>query len=362
MRLRTGGRDRSSENAARAREAVLTALQLAPNLPEAHLALARIHLSVSYDLDAAQRAADEADRLRPNDAEVPALRVTLALARGVLGDELSQLITRAVERDPQNADRLYLLGQTLSSLGRYADAEELYDRSRAISPIDSQVRRLAQNRLAWTGDTARAHALFESVQSDIPVFQLDSARFRAIHGDVAGALALLEKVIADATGQSALSAQGRGSAAYLAARLERSRDNRTRAEELLALAQAAVQEAARELPKDYFLASLRANIHAARGEQTAARAALADAERWVHETRNAATIASSRLLKAEALAWLGETDAAIAELRALHERGRAFGYRLRLELEWEPLRRDPQFQQLMKEAEARADAEPRPKR
>ena len=39
-----------------------------------------------------------------------------------------------------------------------------------------------------------------------------------------------------------------------------------------------------------------------------------------------------------------------------------FGYTLRLGREWEPLRGDAKFQQLMKEAEARADAQPRPKK
>ena len=79
-------------------------------------------------------------------------------------------------------------------------------------------------------------------------------------------------------------------------------------------------------------------------------------------TRDSVLIARERQAEAEMLALLGETDAAIAELRALHEMGWAFGYRLSLELEWEPLRGDVKFQQLMKEAEARADAQPRPKR
>ena len=42
--------------------------------------------------------------------------------------------------------------------------------------------------------------------------------------------------------------------------------------------------------------------------------------------------------------------------------GFAHGYRLRAEIEWEPLRSEPAFQQLMKESEARADAVPRPKK
>ena len=59
------------------------------------------------------------------------------------------------------------------------------------------------------------------------------------------------------------------------------------------------------------------------------------------------------------LATLGDTDAAIAELRELHTMGWGFGYALRVEVEWEPLRGNAKFQQLMTDAEARADAQPR---
>ena len=63
-----------------------------------------------------------------------------------------------------------------------------------------------------------------------------------------------------------------------------------------------------------------------------------------------------------ATACASPPSSSIAELRAVHEQGYGFGYLLRLQLEWEPLRGDAQFQQLMKEAEARADAQPRPQK
>ena len=42
--------------------------------------------------------------------------------------------------------------------------------------------------------------------------------------------------------------------------------------------------------------------------------------------------------------------------------GVGFGYSLRTNEELEPLRKDPRFQKLMAEAEARANAQPRPSR
>jgi hypothetical protein len=61
------------------------------------------------------------------------------------------------------------------------------------------------------------------------------------------------------------------------------------------------------------------------------------------------------------VSWFIVRSSAIAELRAIHATGFAFGYLLRLELEREPLRGESKFQQLMKEGEAHADAQPRPK-
>ena len=107
---------------------------------------------------------------------------------------------------------------------------------------------------------------------------------------------------------------------------------------------------------------MRTKLCALRGERTEALAAAEDALRIAVRMHSATEIVSARRRKAEALAIFGETAAAVAELRAVHEMGYGFGYRLRTELEWEPLRGDPKFQRLMKEAEARADAQPRPKK
>ncbi len=359
VRIRTGGRDRSEQNATGATNAATTALRLAPTLPEAHLAMANVHLFVDYDLDAAQRELDETERLRPNDAEVPAYRVSLEEARGHWGDDLARLIARAAGRDPQNADHIYLLGRKLTVIGRYAEAEVMYERASAISPTGSQNRWLANNYVAWTGDVARASAIYDAAPpSDLLVLRWDRARLRAMNGDISGAIADFEKTFGDFTHPAWM----RGYSAYYAAQLEQRRNNMSRAHELFATALAAAQQSLTELPDDEVSASLLTLIHAARGERAEALAALDEATRLAARTKNARIIADLRVERAETLMLLGDRDAAIAELRALHEMGRAFGYRLRRDLQWEPLRANPKFQQLMKEAEARADAQPSPKK
>jgi hypothetical protein len=100
-------------------------------------------------------------------------------------------------------------------------------------------------------------------------------------------------------------------------------------------------------------------VHAGRGEKREALDAIDEAMQRATHDRDADATSFIRRAKAEALSMFGATDAAIAELRALHEMGVGFGHTLRLDTEWEPLRSDAKFQQLMKEAEARADAQPR---
>ena len=187
----------------------------------------------------------------------------------------------------------------------------------------------------------------------------------AMKGEIAPAISAYGKVMANvasltapAPGPRSLGAE----ATHGSGQLEARRGNRARAAELYAEALAATLQSAKDFPDLAQWDRGLAVIRALRGERSEALAAMDQAMRKAARTRDAALIARERHANAEVLAILGDTHAVVAELRALHEMGWAFGYRLRLELEWEPLRADPKFQQLMKEAEARADAQPRPKK
>jgi len=74
------------------------------------------------------------------------------------------------------------------------------------------------------------------------------------------------------------------------------------------------------------------------------------------------SIESARRNRGTVLGVLGDSDAAVAELRGLHDAGYVFGYMLRISPDYEALRPNANFQQLMKDAEARANAVPRPKK
>ncbi|MBI5767464.1 MAG: protein kinase [Verrucomicrobia bacterium] len=356
-RMRAGNRDRSAKNATGARNAATTALRLMPTLPEAHLAMARIHFTYANDLDATERELDEVDRLGPNDAEAIALRASVAHARGRRGEEMIQLIARSAERDPQNSDTLANLAGMLASIGRFAEADRLYSRARGVADIGIYRRGQALNWVKWTGDAAAAGKFLDETPEgsfDAVLLGLDRAKMRVWTGDFAGAIPDYERLrpIEAARNNEVIPARQFDE---LVARAEARLGRPERWDEFWAKTLAALQARAKDAPDNAGLAGGLAFAHARLGEKAAARTWMA---KWLDTL--SPTDTRRQREKAELLALLGDTSAAVAELRALHEGGYPFGHMLRLEPEWDPLRGDPKFQQLMKEAEAHANAQPRP--
>jgi TolB-like protein len=367
---RSGGNDRNkdAEINATAHDAAVMALNLAPRLPEAHVSMAEVRLFVDHNLEEAQREIAEAERLRPNDSEIPALHVRLERASGRWGENLVNLIARAVELDPLNATSLNDLGLFLTHIGRFADAERLLQRSWDLSQASSvALRRLAANALAWTGNVRQALDILDRVPEtlrSIPHYR-DRGEMRISIRDFAGAIADFERVrefSRDPMFQGSGSRIDNVTAMHRLAQLVTKERQSERAAQLHAEALADALQLVKDHPDLHRAFSALALVLATPDNRAAAFTAVNEMERLATRTRDAAEIAIMRQAKAEVLAVLGDTAAAVAELRAVHTMGRAYGYRLRLDPQWESLRDDPTFQQLMKEAEAQADAQPRPTR
>ena len=108
--------------------------------------------------------------------------------------------------------------------------------------------------------------------------------------------------------------------------------------------------------------NLRAQILSHQGQ---AAKAIADAEaalRLATSQGPVGVILAQRRTKAIVLAALGRIGEAVNELQAVAEAGYAFGYNLRTNDDYDPLRQDPRFQKLMAAAEAQANAQPRSKK
>jgi len=173
------GWDRSSARYQKAKNTAERALQLAPDEPEAHLALA-IHLfargaEAQRALDLAQRAVDLAPeeprfhRMRDNclwvlhvspasvfnefgaEPESEGLRLALASAR------------RTVELFPRDALVRYELSRHYRNTGRYQDFERTLEETLALAPLGNALVWKARARFGFHGDLPGMKAVLDQV-------------------------------------------------------------------------------------------------------------------------------------------------------------------------------------------------------
>jgi hypothetical protein len=255
----------------------------------------------------------------------------------------------------------------LNFAGRFAEADRLLGQSLAVAFNARAVSDRSLNYLAWTGDAPGTLAMLDTfpvteVGGYMPFLTVRAAA-RERQGNLAGAASdceMVRQAVAAGTYTTSGACGQRIRATILLARLEARQGRGARATERLQEALAEARQLARELGDDVVVTNYVAVAEASLGQSAPARATSERALRLAEQTRVASAVVDARRSRAAVLVLLGDTAAAIAELRALHDAGHAFGYRLRHEAEWEPLRDDPKFQELMKVAEARADAQPRP--
>lgn len=358
-----GGFDMSEETRRRAVFAAARAVELGPDLAETHVARATVFLTIDTDPDAAERELMAVERLQPQSADLARMRALVVAARNPASTRLLELANRAVALDPENPRTLLNMGLMLNRNGQFARADELFRRSTAIGQGQTAYHAGARNWIAWTGDLAegirRAGECPESYRNEI--FYRTLAPWHEQRGEWTKAKAVWEKSLALARAE--LQRPGIRTATAmilteLGAHAARAGDAAA-AQKHFAEACSMLEAVGREQPESSFMHLRWVRWHQARQDWPAARTALAAAETLSRGARQKENVEQA---KAALLAASGAPEEAIAVLRAAHERGWAFGYSLRHEVELKPLHGRPAFEQLMREAEARANAIPRPKR
>jgi TolB-like protein/thioredoxin-like negative regulator of GroEL len=152
--------------AARAREAADKSLALSPDLAEGHLALGSYYSGVEND---SKRALEEYAlglRLAPSNVELLAATGWLELALDRMDEAVGHL--REAERlDPRSADAIAGLGDVLFKSGRYTEAREAYDRAQVLAPHGLNLICTKARLCLAQGDLAGARALFQAVPKDV---------------------------------------------------------------------------------------------------------------------------------------------------------------------------------------------------
>jgi TolB-like protein/Tfp pilus assembly protein PilF len=196
------------EDLDRAERASRTALDLAPQLADAHVARGRA-LSLTHRYDEAERFFSEALRINPNSFDAHYCYARSCFARGEV-ERSVQLFHGAAEVRREDFQSLVLAAQSLRMLGRTDEAQAdnregiaRAERLLALNPCDGRVLSLGSLALFGEGQTERAldwsRRSLELYPDEVSVL-INGACLRAKAGLMEDALELLTRVFARGCG------------------------------------------------------------------------------------------------------------------------------------------------------------------
>jgi TolB-like protein/Flp pilus assembly protein TadD len=160
------GFDKTRSRLAKGKAAVDRALQLRPELGDAHLALGYHYYYGYRDYERAKRELAIAARATPNDAEVWDGLAAVSRREGKWDDAVANF-ERARQLDPHNAAVIWNLAETYSSRGRFDDARRTFAEGLSIKP-DAHLFALAQAaiELKQNGDPRALRAAVRKIPGE----------------------------------------------------------------------------------------------------------------------------------------------------------------------------------------------------
>jgi serine/threonine-protein kinase len=329
--------------AARQLEEAETALRLAPDLPQAHVAMGVAHYWGRRDYRRALEEFAIALKGLPNDAE---LWEFIGFVHRRLGDwdEVLAAFEKATQLNPRDVNLFGDLGSTYIVMRRYAEAVRAYNRATTLAP---DLHRAEVGRgwtyVHWHGqfDTLRAVLSRLPRDADIGVVHIQQLYWERNADSLLQVLRLArDDVFEDQT--SFLRAW------LYAAWAHQLRGDRSAARIAFDAARIFLDSVITQLPDDY-------RVHAARGLALAGLGrrdeALREA-RWLQQSVVYREDAYEGTLLAEnrahILAQVGEAEAALDEIERLLAVPSNLGFHtLRLDPRWDPIRDHPRFKALL---------------
>ena len=342
--------DQEANSPAAVAEAADHAVALAPELGEAWLAQGTYRYRVARDLRAALQAYREAEKRLPNSALVNEYMLYVERRLGHWRDAEAHL-RRALELDPRNS-RLWVRAAALDlffDLGRFAEAQAALDRALEISPNDEDAIGLkaelfqAEGRLKEAG---RELARLPTDSTDKSVLG-DRADQALLERNFDQAIFLLKQITKSVSEDEPLTIQDlyalvrQGYCEEWAGRPEEARASFERI--IRAMDPAAGPARTPTTGVRFFLALAYAGIGDKAKALQQANQAVADYENDVIDK------AIAEAYRAKIQARFGEVDAAIgAVAHLLQVPGGIRPGDIRYSPFWDPLRKDPRFQALLK--------------
>jgi TolB-like protein/Flp pilus assembly protein TadD len=345
LAFNSNGKDAAQLNQ-QARANANLALRLQPDLPMAQLALGYYDYWARRDYPGALTAFAAVLKLRPNDAEALAAQGYVQRREGRIGPAIASL-TRAVALDPRSFTPTYELGNTCMMASRYREAEQWFQRALALAPDSTNAKTSYASAILYgSGDIPRALAV---IPGDTPELKAQRAALLVYQRRFPEAIALLES-IPDTTDNFPL---GHSKSYALAYALLQAGDL-DRAGRLFAQALPG-DEAASAGTQGFdavdFLQSVALD-QIGSGHSAAGLAVLAKSEATLDRAHDALMIPGFREFDASVYSLAARADLAVPLLdRALATPGIGMNYSpvmLWLDPVWDPIRRAPVFQALLK--------------
>jgi len=347
--------DRSEERLVKAKAAAERAIEIRPDLPEAHSALGNYYYRGLLNYPQALKEFAVTLEIQPNSGE--ALEgIGGVLRRQGRWSESAEKFGKAAELDPRNAYWLWSVGLSCELAGRYADADRAFLRALALNPRFALAwAERAWVQLLWNTDAGKAQAVLDEaarvpgISDDGGFLAWRRVQVALARRDYQGALRQLE-----AEARSAFDNQVnyspipllRGQVQMLAGQADLARRS-------FEAARLDLEQRVKTKPDDD-------RLHGSLG---IAYAGLGQKQDAVREARLGCELmpASKDAFRAIFRVWdlahvyrmVGETSEAIAALEDLRARSVATAHTLRLDPRWDHLRSDPRFQALLKDQDVR---------
>jgi non-specific serine/threonine protein kinase len=159
--------DHTLERLEMAKKAVDRALQLEPDLPEAHLALGHYYYHGHLDYDRALEEFAIARKNLPNDSDLLSYIGYVQRRQGKFEEALAN-IKRASELDPLSNFLARILGETFMLMRNYPEALRCFDRAISLAPdLPEPYSYKASLYLHREGSTEKARAVVEEALKNI---------------------------------------------------------------------------------------------------------------------------------------------------------------------------------------------------
>ena len=327
-----------------AEEAIARAFELAPNLPEAHLALGRYHHGLGK-YEAALQEYGIAEQGMFGRSEFFASRAFLFAAMGDLERSVVEM-ARAIQLDPRNTQILNFQGSSYEQLGDYTQAKKYYERVLEITPdcISCFVSKAVLIPLYRDGDATSARMSLENPPTEIGSLMERNwwwGWLAALYtGDYDSALGYLDHWAADTIETPKASLYG---ATYRLA------DRPDLAERQFQVARKLLESALATNPEDFRIHIALGEVMAGLGDSKAALSKARQASELLPTSANPWSLPLLRYsLITRVLAPAGQNDAAIEQLDALLSAPGSWSIEgLLPDPRLDPIRDDPRFQALV---------------